>query len=141
MHKDNSQQTNQSKPVMNHILLALLAFCFVAAMILFVVGLTQVSNGFDYLEYSAARRVNTHVGGDAYNLIINAGRFAGYLAFGGTMLLGSFIFTVTGLYFSAKLVAAHSGKREPFSPETSDTPQPQISDTPQVSNEPQASDE
>lgn len=74
----------------------------VVAAICLIVGIISISEGFYKKDtyrnsdtyYSG--NVNAYVGGDAYNYIINAEYFAGYMALGGSLLVTSAICAVAG---------------------------------------------
>lgn len=67
------------------------------ALVCLVTGLVAIREGFDKKEHyynNSYSSVNAYVGGDAYNYIINAGYFAGYMALGGSLIITSAILLV-----------------------------------------------
>ena len=69
---------------------------------IFVIGIIFVSLGFykknvyENGEYSWSQQKNAYVGGDAYNYIINANYFTGYIDLGGFLFVTSSILMATG---------------------------------------------
>lgn len=76
-------------------------FLLIAAACL-ILGIVSISAGFDKKDhyYNSdtyySHNVNAYVGGDAYNYIINAGYFSGYMALGGSLLVVSSVLAVAG---------------------------------------------
>lgn len=77
--------------------------CRVIAVFFIIIGLVLIYNGFDkkdayyYSEYSSLNK-NAYVGGDAYNYIINANYFTGYVVLGGIAILSAVLLICTSIY-------------------------------------------
>lgn len=67
----------------------------IMGIIFFVLGF-QKKNNYNNGEYGDAK--NAYVGGDAYNYIINANYFTGYMIIGSTAFLGSVLIYVTSIF-------------------------------------------
>ena len=68
---------------------------------LFVIGIFFASTGFEKkdnycYDSSYCEDHNAYVGGDAYNYIINANYFTGYVVLGSCFMLGGLIFFASG---------------------------------------------
>ena len=69
----------------------------IISIIFIILGIVCTGIGFHKIinyrnsDTYPSRNVNAYVGGDAYNYIINAGYFAGYLSLGGSLLIVSAI--------------------------------------------------
>lgn len=77
--------------------------CMVIAVIFLILSSICLCQGFDkIMNYKNSdtytyNNVNAYVGGDAYNYIINAGYFAGFVSLGGCLLIISAIFMTTAI--------------------------------------------
>lgn len=77
--------------------------CLVIAVIFLILSSICLWQGFDkIMNYKNSdtytyNNVNAYVGGDAYNYIINAGYFAGFVSLGGCLLIISTIFMTTAI--------------------------------------------
>lgn len=80
----------------------------VVAFALLIAGLVFIGIGFDkknnYVnsEYSFVDNVNVYVGGDAYNYIINANYFTGYIVLGAASCLASVVVFATSALITSK---------------------------------------
>lgn len=75
----------------------------IIAIILLILSLICVGEGFNKMmnyknsdKYSE-KSINAYVGGDAYNYIINACYFAGYVSLGGCLFVSSTIFAISSI--------------------------------------------
>lgn len=85
------QRKNNPKIDMKRAMFVSLSVIFLALGCLFVSqGLDKKNNYYHFEDYPSLSK-NAYVGGDAYNYIINAGYFAGYMALGGCMFICSTI--------------------------------------------------
>ncbi len=84
------------KKILSVIFLIVAAVCMIFAIISISTGFDKKNHYRNYDEYSWGS-VNAYVGGDAYNYIINAGYFAGYMALGGCLIISSVICSATGV--------------------------------------------
>lgn len=77
--------------------------CMISSIILVVLAMICIGMGFNkMLNYKNSdtyqyKSVNAYVGGDAYNYMINASYFTGYVSLGGCLLIASSIFATTGI--------------------------------------------
>ena len=79
-------------------------FFIIIAIILFLLSISCIGMGFNkMLNYRNSntsyysKSVNAYVGGDAYNYIINACYFTGYVSLGGCLLIVSSNFVVSAI--------------------------------------------
>ncbi|MEI3395401.1 MAG: hypothetical protein V8R82_06905 [Clostridia bacterium] len=79
-------------------------FFIIIAIILFFLSVSCIGMGFNkMLNYRNSntsyysKSVNAYVGGDAYNYIINACYFTGYVSLGGCLLIVSSNFVVSAI--------------------------------------------
>ena len=79
-------------------------FFIIIAIILFLLSISCIGMGFNkMLNYRNSntsyysKSVNAYVGGDAYNYIINACYFTGYVSLGGCLLIASSNFAVSAI--------------------------------------------
>lgn len=74
---------------------------FIFSIICLILGIICIVMGFDkMLNYQnsdtyVSRNKNVYVGGDAYNYIINANYFSGYVSLGGCLIISSTILITT----------------------------------------------
>lgn len=84
--------------------------CIGVAVIFCILSCICLWKGFDkILNYRNSdtytyNNVNAYVGGDAYNYIINAGYFAGFVSLGGCLLIISAIFMTTAIKLKQKQI-------------------------------------
>ena len=77
--------------------------CIIASIILLILSIICIFIGFDKMfnyhnsETYTSNNKNAYVGGDAYNYIINANYFSGYVSLGGCLLVTSAILAMEGL--------------------------------------------
>lgn len=75
----------------------------IASIVLLILSIVCIAMGFDKMlnyhnsEYYTSSDRNAYVGGDAYNYIINASYFSGYVSLGGCLLIASTILGVEGM--------------------------------------------
>ena len=79
-------------------------FFIIIAIILFLLSISCIGMAFNkMLNYRNSntsyysKSVNAYVGGDAYNYIINACYFTGYVSLGGCLLIASSNFAVSAI--------------------------------------------
>lgn len=101
---ENKPKTTQ-KPKRKNLLKIVL---IIAAVILIVQGVSFVKQAFDYKDnyYQSENfpSLNKHVyvGGDAYNYIINANYFTGYIVLGGSLFICGAVLISTTLLLNGK---------------------------------------
>lgn len=77
--------------------------CIIVSSILLILSIFCIGMGFDkMLNYHNSEKYpsssqNAYVGGDAYNYIINASYFSGYVSLGGCLLIVSTILGIEGM--------------------------------------------
>lgn len=92
----------------------------IMGIIFFVLGF-QKKNNYNSGEYGDAK--NAYVGGDAYNYIINANYFTGYIVLGSTCILSSTIFYVATFFMQ---IDEKQGKDKRMADKNYDEELPQI---------------
>lgn len=88
--------------------------CIIISAIMLILGIVCIGMGFDKMfnyhnsEYYTSSNRNAYVGGDAYNYIINASYFSGYVSLGGCLLIASTILGVEGMKEKNSEIKKHS---------------------------------
>lgn len=92
---------NNKKIKSNNIFYILSVISFIISILNFYFGFDKKNNYFnpDSIRFDS---VNAYVGGDAYNYIINASYFTGYMVIAGTFLICATLFLITGFIIKQK---------------------------------------
>jgi len=76
--------------------------CLIAAVVMLILGTVFLALGFnkkDVYYNGTFTSENVYVGGDAYNYIINANYFTGYVMLASSFYICTALFLCSGLYF------------------------------------------